>query len=274
MQNNQVQIAWFGKHFGEEPPLVGNSLQGAGAIFFSRCHLKCVYCQNFQISQENLGRFYSVEQLSRMMLELQTQGAVNIDLVSPTIWWQQIKEAIIIAKDRGLILPIVWNSNAYESVAVLKELDGVVDIYLPDFKYGDNEAGLKYSKVKNYSSIAQKAVTEMFRQVGCLQENDQGVANRGLIVRHLVLPNQLANSYRALDILSQINQNIHISLMNQFSPLYLAKQYQEINQSLTVADFNKVVDYLWSLNLKNGWCQEPGKIDVFIPDFSRHLPFD
>lgn len=143
-----VKIAWFGRHFGEEPPLAGKG--GAGAIFFAGCNLKCVYCQNYQISRGNSGKKYSLEDLADIMLGLQRQGAANIDLVSPTIWARQIKQAVILAKNAGLALPIVWNSNAYESAEMIRGLKGLVDVYLPDFKYSDDGLALKYSGVKNY----------------------------------------------------------------------------------------------------------------------------
>jgi len=272
-QDNQVKIAWVGKHFGEEPPLSGSQSQGAGGIFFTGCNLRCVFCQNYQISQQELGQFYSVEQLAGMMLKLQADGAVNIDLVAPTIWWQQIKPAIILAKEKGLTLPIVWNSNSYEPVHILKALDGLIDVYLPDFKYGDDQVGYKYSGVKNYSAIAQAAIQEMFRQVGYLKIDADDLSRRGLIVRHLVLPNNVENSLKALEILAGIDTNIHISLMSQYFPIHRADQYPEINRQITAEEFQKVKDYFFELGFSSGWLQEEGSSEVLIPDFNKTKPF-
>ncbi|TFG35494.1 MAG: radical SAM protein, partial [Parcubacteria group bacterium] len=196
--NNFVKISWFGKHFGEEPPLVKD--KGAGTIFFTGCNLRCVYCQNYQISQGNVaGNNYSIAELVKIMLGLQKEGALNIDLVTPTIWFRQIKEAVIEAKKQGLVIPIVWNTNAYDGIRILKEVEGLVDIYLPDFKYGDDNLAFKYSGVKNYVQTAKESVKEMFRQVGNLTVSQDEVAERGVIVRHLILPNNLENSFKALE---------------------------------------------------------------------------
>lgn len=271
--SQKVKIAWFGKHFGEEPPLTGNERQGSGAIFFSGCQLRCVFCQNYQISQEGLGKEYSVGQLIEMMLDLQKQGAVNINLVSPTIWWPKIKQAIITAQTKGLNLPIVWNSNAYESVAILKEMAGLVDIYLPDFKYGDDKIGLKYSKAGNYSKVAKSALQEMLRQVGHLKVDSRGLAQKGIIVRHLILPNNLDNSFKVLKILAGIDNSLAVSLMNQYYPIFRANHYPEINRELSLAEFEKVFQYLLEQGLENGWVQEAGSGQRLIPDFAKQNPF-
>lgn len=268
-----VKIAWFGKHFGEEPPLVGNIDQGAGGIFFTGCNLRCVFCQNYQISQENLGKKYSIDGLSSIMLDLQKLGAINIDLVTPTIWYKQIKEAILIAKNKGLNIPIVWNSNAYEDVEIIKEMDDFVDIYLPDFKYADNFLAERYSKVKNYREKAVVAICEMQKQVGNLIiENN--IAKRGVVIRHLILPNNIDNSLKVLDEISKIDKNIYLSLMSQYSPMYKAGDYPEINRKLYESEFDKVYDYLMNIGIKNGWHQELNSSDEFIPDFNKENPFN
>lgn len=270
---NKVKIAWWGKHFGEEPPLVGGQNQGAGGIFFSGCHLHCVFCQNYQISQEGLGKEYSIEELAEIMLGLQKQGAINIDLVTPTIWWQKIKEAIILARKKGLTLPIIWNSNGYEAVEILKEMDGFVDIYLPDFKYGNDELGFKYSGVKNYSIVSEKTIREMYRQVGIFRE-EGGVGKRGLIVRHMVLPGAIDNSKKVLEIIARIDKKIHIALMNQYYPLYKANSFSEINCMVTDDEFYEVCDKLSDLGFLNGWVQGEKSQEIFVPDFKKSNPFD
>ncbi|MFH0857114.1 MAG: radical SAM protein [bacterium] len=268
-----IKIAYFGKHFGEEPPLVGDKNQGSGAIFFSGCNLRCVFCQNFQISQEGLGKNYSVGELAKMMIKLQDDGAVNINLVTPTIWQRQIKEAIILAKSRGLTLPIAWNSNGYENILLLQEMEGLIDIYLPDFKYGDDEAGYKYSGVKNYSAAAVNATKEMFRQVGHLKIGQDGIAQKGLIVRHLILPNNTENSISALHMLASIDNNIHLSLMRQYFPLHNAKAFSELMRSVNEDEFKKIYNFAEELGFKNGWVQEEACECAFVPDFTKDKPF-
>ncbi len=261
---NKIKIAWYGKHFGEEPPLVGDENRGAGGIFFSGCNLKCVFCQNWQISQTGMGKEYSVEELADIMLELEKREVLNIDLVTPTNWWPQIIDAIKLAKSRGMKLPIVWNSNAYERAEIIKKLDGLVDIYLPDFKYGDAEIAKKYSNAVNYPEIAEAAIREMLKQVGA----------QNLIVRHLILPNNLDNSFKALKIISRIDKNIQVSLMRQYYPAHQAKKFPEINQRVTDAEFTKVFDYMCELGLLNGWTQAENCEKVMLPDFTKDKPFD
>jgi len=249
-------------------------MQGAGAIFFSGCNLHCAYCQNFQISQQNIGKKYSVEDLAEIMLQLQKEKAACIDLVTPTIWRPAIKKAIMIAKKKGLTIPIVWNSNAYEPVQMLRELEGLVDIYLPDFKYGDNQAAEKYSGVKNYVETATSAVQEMLRQVGLLETNECALAGRGLIVRHLVLPANIENSKKVFQIISSINSNVHVSLMFQYFPAWRASEFPEINRVLTSEECSMASDFLSSDGLDNGWTQEQGSSELLIPDFRRKNPFE
>lgn len=270
--NDKVRIAWWGKHFGEEPPLVGNESQGAGGIFFSGCHLHCIFCQNHQISQENFGCDYMIGELAGMMLKLQDQGAVNIDLVTPTIWWQQIKQAIVLAKEKGLTIPIVWNSNGYEAVNILKEMRGLVDVYLPDFKYGDNDLAWKYSGVKKYLEVTVDAIKEMYDQVGLFKEID-GIGKRGLIVRHLVLPGAVDNSCVVLEELSKIDKQIHIALMNQYTPLYGGKDLSELNRLVISEEFDLVYDRLLELGFVNGWAQDESSQGVLVPDFNKLNPF-
>lgn len=268
---NFVKIAWHGKHFGEEPPLVGN--RGAGTIFFTGCNLRCVYCQNYQISQENFGKKISIGDLADIMLKLENQGVLNIDLVSPTIWLNQIKSAIKVARRKGLKLPIIWNSNAYEGAGMIKGLKGLVDIYLPDFKYGDNDLALKYSAVKNYVLKAKESIREMFSQVGNLQLSRDGIAKKGVMVRHLILPGNVDNSLKVLEYLKEIDRNICVNLMSQYEPVFKAKDFPEINRNIKPAEYEEVFNYLLELGLENGWVQEAKSQAACLPDFTKPDPF-
>jgi putative pyruvate formate lyase activating enzyme len=281
MKNREVRIAWYGKHFGEEPPLVGyppslasgEIRYGAGTIFFTGCNLRCVFCQNYQISQGTLGKEYSTEELAKIMIELQDENAVNIDLVTPTPWWKALKEAIILARELGLAIPIVWNSNAYETPHIIQEMNGLIDIYLPDFKYADDTLAVKYSNAAGYSLIAERAIKEMFNQVGNLKINN-GIAGRGLIIRHLILPGYLDNSFAVLKKIARIDKNIYLSLMSQYHPVYLADKFPEINRRLTEDEIEAVETKRMELGLENGWTQEADSGDVFLPDFSKENPFE
>ena len=267
-------VSWFGKYFWEEPPLVGNKKQGTGAIFFSGCNLHCVFCQNYQISQEILGKDYSIDKLSHLMLSLQDQGVASIDLVTPTPWWFQIWKSISSAKKNGLKIPVIWNSNGYEDIKIIRKIKNVVDIYLPDFKYGDDKIGLRYSGIKNYSEIALKAISEMLKQKGELTIDKNGLAQKGVIVRHLILPNNIENSYLALEKLSHLSLNLYLSLLGQYTPCYKASYYPEINRDLTQEEFEKVFQYMIKIGFHNGWVQEPGKGKNLVPDFNKGNPFD
>jgi putative pyruvate formate lyase activating enzyme len=281
MENSKVRIAWYGKHFGEEPPLVGNPPSsssgemryGAGTIFFSGCNLRCVFCQNYQISQEKLGKEYSIRELANIMIELQDKNAVNIDLVTPTLWWKTLKEAIILARKSGLTIPVVWNSNAYEAPQIIREMNGFVDIYLPDFKYADDTLAVKYSNALGYTLLAERAIKEMFKQVGNLQTKND-IAVKGLIIRHLILPGCLDNSFAVLEKIASLDKNICLSLMSQYNPVYLASQFPEINRQLTEDEIEAVEVKRLELGLENGWTQEFDSGDVFLPDFSKENPFD
>jgi len=268
---NFIKIAWWGLHFGEESPFIGD--RGAGTIFFTGCNLRCVYCQNYQISQQGIGKNYSLQELVEIMFKLQEMGALNIDLVTPTIWAEQIKKAIIEAKKNGLHIPILWNSNAYEEVEMLKKLEGLVDIYLPDFKYSDNELAFKYSGIKNYTEKAKEAIKEMLRQVGNLKLTKEGIAEKGVLVRHLILPNNIANSLKVLEYLKEIDGNLYISLMSQYEPIHRAKDFPELNRIITKKELGKVFDYLVELGFENGWVQDIESHAVFLPDFTKENPF-
>lgn len=262
-----VKIAWYGLHVGEEPPLTP-----AGGIFFSGCNLRCAFCQNYQISQQGLGDLYSVTDLADMMLKLQADGAVNIDLVTPTIWYQPIKEAIILAKEKGLRLPIVWNSNGYEDLKIIQAMEGLVDIYLPDFKYSNDELAKKYSGIDDYSSVATTAIREMLRQVGYLEIENE-IAKKGVIVRHLVLPNNLKNSFGVLKKLAAIDRGVHVGLMNQYWPIHHAENFPELTRTVSDEEFNKVYDYLLDLGFSHGWVQGEKSQNNLVPDFTKTEPF-
>ena len=268
---NYVKIAWFGKHFGEEPPLVGK--KGAGTIFFSGCNLRCVYCQNYQISQQNIGKKYTIQELADIMLKLQNQDALNIDLVTPTIWADQIKRAILKAKKQGLSIPIIWNSNAHEKVEMIKRMKGLIDIYLPDFKYGNNDLALKYSNVENYVEKAKESIKEMFHQVGNLKLTKDKIAKKGLIVRHLVLPDNIENSLKVLGYIKEIDKDIYINLMSQYEPVYKAKKFPEINRNIKKKEFEKIFNYALKLGFKNGWIQDTKNQSMSLPDFTEENPF-
>ncbi|PIU03167.1 radical SAM protein [Candidatus Shapirobacteria bacterium CG08_land_8_20_14_0_20_39_18] len=271
--NTSFEISWYGSHSGEEPPISGT--KGSGTIFFCGCNLHCVYCQNWQISQQHIRcKKVNDEELIKIILELQEQGLNNINLVTPTIWSVQLIEVLKKAKQKGLKIPVVWNSNAYEKVEILKRLEGLVDVYLPDYKYTDDYLAKKYSGISNYSEVAQLAIKEMYRQVGDLRVDKGNRGNRGMIVRHLVLPSHLENTKKCLEFIRLISDNIHLSLMTQYGPLYKAKDYPEINRTLNKKEDEVVRKLIKDLEFKNGWTQEFGKsVKCFNPDFSLEFPF-
>lgn len=270
----KIKIGWHGKHFGEEPPLVGDKNQGAGGIFFSNCNLHCVFCQNVQISHQGIGKDYSTEDLAKIMLDLQNQGVVNIDLVTPTIWFRQIKEAALIARAQGLSIPLMWNSNAFEPKDLIHSMDGVVDIYVPDFKYSDDNLAYRYSGIRNYSTAAKIAIKEMIWQVGNFKTNNFGIGERGVIVRHMVLPNNIQNSIGVLDALAEIDINLHISLMRQYYPLNDLTKYPELTREVNDEEWNKVYNHMLDLGFINGWAQDKDSAPMMIPDFTKDKPFD
>jgi putative pyruvate formate lyase activating enzyme len=267
-----IKIAWFGKHFGEEPIISGT--KGSGTIFFSGCNLHCQFCQNYQISQEWIGTDYSISQLADIMLDLQKQGSHNINLVSPTIWITQIREAIVLAKQNGLIIPIVYNTNAYDNLEELKTLKGLIDIYLPDFKYSSDSLAEEYSKVKNYKEVASNCILEMIAQQPNNIIND-GIMERGVIIRHLILPNHVENTKNALDIINSFSKNVILSLMTQYNPLYKAKDILKLNRPINIDEYNDVMNYLNKFDFEEAFYQpfEENAKDTFVPDFNKENPF-
>ncbi len=236
----EVIISSFGPHFGEESPLVGR--HGSGTIFFTNCNLSCVYCQNYTISQLGEGEVRSEEALANIMIYLQRIGCHNINLVSPTHVMPQILKAIFIAMEKGLRLPIVYNTGGYDSIETIKLLEGIVDIYMPDMKYSDPDMGLKYSKVKNYPEVNRVAVKEMHRQVGDLVIKD-GIATRGLLIRHLVLPNGIAGTEETLKFIAEeISKNTYVNIMDQYRPAYKAHEYPELSRGITGKEFKDAID--------------------------------
>lgn len=227
-------------HFGEEPPLVG--VQGSGTIFFSGCNLACVFCQNYEISQLNQGAKVRAEGLAAMMIRLQDLGCHNINFVTPTHFVPQILEALALAKEAGLTVPLIYNSGGYDSVETLQLLDGVFDIYMPDMKYGSDEMALRYSDAPEYTGFAKAAILEMHRQVGDLKIDADGVAVRGLLVRHLVLPEGAAGTAEVVRFLSQeVSGNTYLNVMAQYRPEYKACGYSRLNRSITAGEYKEAV---------------------------------
>ena len=254
---DKVKIALYSTHNFEEPCISGK--KGSGTVFFSNCNLNCIFCQNYEISQEGKGEEISIEGLAEIFLKQQEKDVENINLVTPTSYVPQIIEAIKIAKSKGLKLPIVYNTNGYEKIETLKMLDGYIDIYLPDFKYAQNELGKRLSKVDNYFEITTEALREMYKQTGKAIFDDRGIMHKGMIVRHLVLPNHLVNSRKVLKWLNDNMNDVFVSVMAQYFPTYKAKELEDINRKLTKEEYEQIESYLYRLNLENGYIQELGE---------------
>jgi putative pyruvate formate lyase activating enzyme len=236
----RARISSYGPHLGEEDPLRG--MRGSGTIFFTRCNLRCQYCQNHDISQSDSGQKVEVEELATMMLELQGRGCHNINLVSPSHVVPQIMAGVLIAAKAGLHLPLVYNTGGFDSLAMLELLDGIIDIYMPDMKYADPKIGHRYSKIPRYPQRNQQAVKEMHRQVGDLQLDERGIATRGLLVRHLILPNHLAGTVQIVRFLAEeISTHTYLNLMDQYRPAYRAHQFPELNRRITRQEYNDAV---------------------------------
>lgn len=268
-----IEIAHHQIHFGEEPPFSNHG--GAGAIFFTHCNLKCVYCQNFQISQQRQMRNSMIpERLASIMIELQNKGAQNIDLVSPTHFVPLIIEAIHQAKDKGLKLPIVYNTNAYDSPETLDLLSDIVDVYMPDFKYFEDTNALLYSGIKDYTSAVKLAVKIMHEQTGDFIMDQNGCARSGLFIRHLVLPENLAGSKDVLDFLREfVGLNIGLSIMSQYAPCYRAKEFKELNRKLKISEYEEVTDYVEQLGFSRCWIQRLQSNKLYFPDFESQKVF-
>jgi putative pyruvate formate lyase activating enzyme len=263
-------------HHGEEPPISGD--MGSGTIFFTHCNMKCVYCQNYQISQKHQGRPVTIEELAQKMLYLQKSGCHNINLVSPTIWVPQIVSAAAIAAKKGLSVPMVYNTGGYDSIQTIKLLDGIIDIYMPDMRYSSNEMALRYSGIKNYIENNRTAIKEMYRQVGDLVLDKNGIATKGILIRLLVLPGNIGGVKETLDFIKkELSVNVNLSIMAQYHPEYKACNYPQLSRNITLEEYSEVTDYAEKLGFENGWIQDYGGLsaeeDMFRPDFSRDKVF-
>lgn len=263
----EVRIARAALHEWEEPCISGEN--GSGTIFFSHCSLRCVYCQNQAISRGKSGKAVSVERLAEICLELQLQGAHNINLVTPTHYVPQIVQALAIARDQGLTLPIVYNCGGYESSQSLTLLKGIVDIYLPDFKYFSSGLAERYSSAPDYPEAVKESLAEMFRQVGTPVFDEDGMMRRGMIIRHLMLPGCLEDSKQVVTYLYHtFGDAVYLSLMNQYTPLPQVVGYPELNRRIFSEEYAELVDYAVELGVVNGFTQEEGTAsESFIPEF-------
>ncbi len=270
-------VSSYTPHFGEEPVISGT--RGAGNIFFGNCNLRCMFCQNYLISQNwkvERTNEISFDRLADIMIELQNKGCHNIGLVSPTHFSAQIIKGIYLAVQKGLKIPIVYNTNGYDSVEMIKLYDGIADIYLPDFKYGNNEYAKKYSRADDYFEKAKEAVKEMYRQVGEELFYEDDVVVRGLIIRHLVLPNDLSDTEPVFKFISkELNPRVHVSVMSQYYPTFKSSRDILIDRKLRESEYNRVLRLMDKYGLENGWTQELESFDTYRPEFdkSRETPF-
>lgn len=265
-----VEVSSYHQHFGEEPPLVGR--HGSGTIFLTHCNLHCVFCQNYEISQLGMGRKVTLDDLAKMMLRLQELSCHNINFVTPTPWVPQLVEALAIAQEQGLVLPVVYNCGGYESVQTLKMLEGIVDIYMPDIKYAKNELAEKYSAAADYWDIVRPALREMYRQVGDLKVED-GIAKKGLLIRHLVLPNDLAGSRQCFEFISrELSARTVVNVMAQYYPTFKANQYAKINRRITTQEYREAIQELNRLGLDEGFKQTIDTIfRAIVPEWTDDL---
>ena len=262
-----IKISITKLHYDEEPCISGKN--GSGTVFFSSCNLKCVFCQNYKISQEKMGHEITIEELAEEFLKLQKQGANNINLVTGTIYVPQIIETLKIAKKKGLTIPVAYNTRGYENIETLKKLDGYIDIYMPDFKYFYSNLGEKLSGIKNYANIAKDAIIEMQRQITKNEFDENGLMKKGIIIRHLVLPNHIQNSIRVLEWLKEnIREDVFVSLMAQYFPTHKASEYNDINRKLTKKEYNEIKEYFYELDFKNGFIQDlEDEEEKYVPEF-------
>ena len=265
----QPKLAKACLHMWEEPCISGT--RGSGAVFFSGCNLKCIFCQNYDISQNNYGNVISIERLQEIIVELISKGAHNINLVNPSHYTGAIRQALITLKQQGqLTVPVVYNSNGYETIAALKSIEGLVDVYLPDIKYFSDRTSFKYSKAQDYTEVCKKAIIEMHNQVGSPILDDTGLIQQGLIIRHLILPGHIKESINVLNWISEnLPKSVYVSLMSQYTPYFYADKFPEINRTITRNEYEKVVNHLNKLGLEEGYIQERQSADIkYIPDFN------
>ena len=263
--SNKMKIGGYRLHMWEEPIISGD--KGYGTIFFSYCNLRCIYCQNYDISTKHVGDEITIDRFSSICLELQDMGALNINLVTPSHYIPLIRDGIILAKERGVNIPFVYNSSGYENVDSLKLLEGLIDIFLPDFKYYDNNLG-EFSKVNDYFNVASLAIEEMYRQVGNPKYED-GNLKKGVIVRHLVLPGHSDDSKDIINYLyNKYDNNIILSIMNQYTPIRKL-EYKELNSKVTSIEYDNLIDYAYDLGIRNAFIQdEESQSESFIPKFN------
>lgn len=265
--NDKIKIALATLHYYEEPCISGK--KGSGTVFFSNCNLNCVYCQNYKISQLGKGREIDVKDLAKIFLKEQDKGANNINLVTPTSYVYHIIEALDIAKKNGLHIPIIYNTNGYENVETIELLNGYIDVYLPDLKYYSNELAKKYSGIDNYFEKSISAIKKMYEQVGMPIFDEKGIIKKGLIIRHLVLPNHILNSKHILKWIKENMPERYISVMAQYFPTYKATQDEFLNRKLTKKEYKQIENYLYSLDLENGYIQELGEHEEeYVPNFN------
>ena len=264
--NDKIKIALVSTHEYEEPCISGKN--GSGTVFFSNCNLNCMYCQNYEISQLGKGREITIEELADIFIKQQAKGVNNINLVTPTMYAYQIIEAIKIARKSGLNLPIIFNTNGYERVETIKALDGYIDVYLPDLKYYSDTLSKKYSNVDKYFEVATKAIKEMYRQVGQATFNEKGIIQKGVIIRHLILPNHLQNTKHILKWIKENLGDIYVSIMAQYFPTYKAKGDSLIGRKLTKKEYKEIENFLYTLELQNGYIQELGEHEEeYVPEW-------
>ncbi|MDD3303981.1 MAG: radical SAM protein [Clostridia bacterium] len=265
---DKIRVALANLHYFEEPCISGKN--GSGTVFFSNCNLKCVFCQNHKISSEGFGEEITIDRLAEIFIELQEKGAHNINLVSPTIYSLQIKEAIKEARKCGLKVPMIYNSSGYDSKEAIQNLDGYIDVYLPDFKYYKNETAKKYSNIENYFEITSSAIIEMHRQVGNPIFDEEGMIEKGIMIRQMMLPSHVMETLKILDwIKNNLGEDAYISIMAQYFPTNKANLYSEINRKITTKELNIVKKYLQKINMQNGYIQKIGKHEEeFVPSFN------
>lgn len=266
--DDTIKIARCALHFWEEPCISGE--RGSGTVFFSHCSMKCVYCQNYKISKLGIGKTISINELADSFLYLAKEGANNINLVTPTHYVPQIIEAVNIAKNKGLNLPIIYNSSGYETVDTIKMLKGIVDVYLPDMKYFDDQYAVRYSSAPNYFKTASHAISEMFAQVGKCVFNEKGIIKKGVIVRHLMLPHLLFDSKKIIDYLhTTYGDDIFLSIMNQYTPTSnISENFPELKEKISEEYYNSLIDYALKIGVKNAYIQEGDTAkESFIPEF-------
>lgn len=268
--NSKIKLAYYSLHMWEEPPISGKN--GSGTIFFSNCNMKCIYCQNKKISIDGYGKYISMKKLEEIMLELQKKGAHNINLVTPTHYVPQIAFVLQKIKDKSLKIPVVYNTSSYECVGTLMMMRNLVDIYLADLRYYDDDLAIKYSNCRDYFENATMAIDEMYRQVGEIKINDKGMLEKGVVVRVLILPGHVDDSKKIIEYLYKTYGNdIFISIMNQYTPVWKC-EYSNLNRKVTEDEYNEVVNYAIDLGVVNAFVQEgEAADDSFIPKFNKDI---